>query len=123
MTLSIKEYDKVVRRFVDDYVDNLTPDQLREIVSEQSHIDFENIRKDFGQIGVWEEMSGWDSDLFDMKLSDLKHYLSEYDNDAEVTFYFLKNDTLTNCQLENIGNYGMGIEFTIQDTSEYQEAE
>ena len=65
MTLSIKEYDKVVRRFVDDYVDNLTPDQLREIVSEQSHIDFENIRKDFGQIGVWEEMSGWDSDLFE----------------------------------------------------------
>ena len=65
MTLSIKEYDKVVRKFVDDYVDNLTPDQLREIVSEQSHIDFENIRKDFGQIGVWEEMSGWDSDLFE----------------------------------------------------------
>ena len=65
MTLSIKEYDKVVRRFVDDYVDNLTPDQMREIISEQSHIDFENIRKDFGQIGVWEEMSGWDSDLFE----------------------------------------------------------
>ena len=46
MTLSIKEYDKVVRKFVDDYVNNLTPDQLREIVSEQSHIDFENIRQD-----------------------------------------------------------------------------
>ena len=58
-----------------------------------------------------------------MKLSDLKHYLSEYDNDAEVTFYFLKNDTLTNCQLEDINSYGMGIEFTIQDTSEYQEAQ
>ena len=58
-----------------------------------------------------------------MRLSDLKHYLSEYDNDAEVTFYFLKNDTLTNCQLENIGNYGMGIEFTIQDSSElFEEA-
>ena len=65
MTLSIKEYDKVVRRFVDDYVNNLTPDQLREIVHEQSHIDFENIRKDFGQIGVWEEMEGWDSELFE----------------------------------------------------------
>ena len=65
MTLSIKEYDKVVRKFVDDYVNNLTPDQLREIVSEQSHIDFENIRKDFGQIGVWEEMEGWDSELFE----------------------------------------------------------
>ena len=65
MTLSIKEYDKVVRKFVDDYVDNLTPDQLREIVSEQSHIDFENIRKDFGQDSVFEEMSNWDSELFE----------------------------------------------------------
>ena len=65
MTLSIKEYDKVVRRFVDDYVNNLTPDQLREIVSEQSHIDFENIRKVFGQDSVFEEMSNWDSELFE----------------------------------------------------------
>ena len=65
MTLSIKEYDKVVRKFVDDYVNNLTPDQLRDIVHEQAHIDFENTRKDFGQIGVWEEMEGWDSELFE----------------------------------------------------------
>ena len=64
MTLSIKEYDKVVRKFVDDYVNNLTPYQLREIVHQQSHIDFENIRKDVGQIGVWEEMEGWDSELW-----------------------------------------------------------
>ena len=65
MTLSIKEYDKVVRRFVDDYVDNLTPDQMREIISEQSHIDFENIRKDTGIDSVFEEMEGWDSELFE----------------------------------------------------------
>ena len=65
MTLSIKEYDKVVRRFVDEYVNNLTPDQMREIISEQTHIDFENIRKDFGPDSVFEEMSGWDSELFE----------------------------------------------------------
>ena len=65
MTLSIKEYDKVVRKFVDDYVDNLTPDQMREIISEQSHIDFENIRQDTGIDSVFEEMSGWDSELFE----------------------------------------------------------
>ena len=64
MTLSIKEYDKVVRRFVDDYVDNLTPDQMREIISEQTHIDFENIRRDTGQVSVFEEMAGWDSELW-----------------------------------------------------------
>ena len=64
MTLSIKEYDKVVRKFVDDYVDNLTPDQMREIISEQSHIDFENIRKDFGIDSVFEEMASGDNELW-----------------------------------------------------------
>ena len=64
MSLTMNEYDKVVRKFVDDYVNNLTPDQLREIVSEQTHIDFENIRQDTGQQSVFEEMASWDSELY-----------------------------------------------------------
>ena len=57
-----------------------------------------------------------------MKVSKLIEQLRRYDSDDNVTFYFLKNDTLTNCQLEDIGFYpDMGIEFTIQDTSELQE--
>ena len=62
--MQMTEYDKVVRRFVADYVDNLTPDQMREIISEQTHIDFENIRQDTGQVSVFEEMAGWDSELW-----------------------------------------------------------
>ena len=62
--MEMTEYDKVVRRFVDDYVNNLTPDQMREIISEQTHIDFENIRQDTGQVSVFEEMAGWDSELW-----------------------------------------------------------
>ena len=62
--LNIDEYDKVVRRFVDDYVNNLSPDQMREIISEQTHIDFENIRQDTGQVSVFEEMASWDSELW-----------------------------------------------------------
>ena len=60
-----------------------------------------------------------------MKVSKLIETLSKFDGDDNVTFYFLKNDTLTNCQLEDIGFYpDMGIEFTIQDTSEvFEEAE
>ena len=61
--MEMREYDKVVRRFVDDYVNNLTPDQMREIISEQTHIDFENIRRDTGQVSVFEEMAGWDLSL------------------------------------------------------------
>ena len=57
-----------------------------------------------------------------MKVSELIETLSKYDRDDDVTFYFLKNDTLTNCQLEDIGFYpDIGVEFTIQDTSEVQE--
>ena len=58
-----------------------------------------------------------------MTVSELKEYLSKFNDDEKITFYFLKNDTLTNCQVEDINSYGMGIEFTIQDTSElFEEA-
>ena len=58
-----------------------------------------------------------------MKVSELIETLLDYDGNDSVTFYYLKNDTLTNCQVEDINSYGMGIEFTIQDTSElFEEA-
>ena len=66
-----------------------------------------------------------------MKVSELAEKLglfvdynkSDSKPDEEITFYFLKNNILTNCQLEDINYYGMGIEFTIQDTSEvFEEA-
>ena len=58
-----------------------------------------------------------------MKVKELIKSLSYYHGDDDITFYFLKNDTLTNCQLEDIGFFSdtMGVEFTIQDTSEVQE--
>ena len=57
-----------------------------------------------------------------MKVKELIEALSYYDGDEELTFYFLKNDTLTNCQMEDIGLYpNMGVELTIQDTSEVME--
>ena len=57
-----------------------------------------------------------------MKVSELIEALSYYDGDDNVTFYFLKNDILTNCQMEDIGYWrNVGVELTIQDTSEVME--
>ena len=58
-----------------------------------------------------------------MKVKEVIEELSYYDGDDDITFYFLKNDTLTNCQVEDISFYtdSMGVEFTIQDTSEVME--
>ena len=58
-----------------------------------------------------------------MKVKELIKALSYYHGDDDITFYYLKNDTLTNCQLEDIGFFSdtMGVELTIQDTSEVME--
>ena len=58
-----------------------------------------------------------------MKVKEVIEALSYYNGDDDITFYFLKNDTLTNCQVEDISFYteSMGVEFTIQDTSEVME--
>ena len=58
-----------------------------------------------------------------MKVSELIEALSYYNGDDDITLYFLKDDTLTNCQVEDIGFFSdtMGVEFTIQDTSEVME--
>ena len=70
MTLPLPEYDKVVRRFVKEYVDNLDAEQMRNHLSEQFHIDFETIRQDCGQDEVFLEMVNWDSDLYDQIAQD-----------------------------------------------------
>ena len=56
-----------------------------------------------------------------MTVAELVEKLLDFDGDDSVTFYHLKDNVLTNCQLEDVNFYGMGIEFTIQDTSEYFE--
>ena len=57
-----------------------------------------------------------------MKVKEIIEALSYYDGDEDVTFYFLKDNILTNCQVEDISLYpSMGVEFTIQDTSEVEE--
>ena len=63
--LSMNEYDKVVRRFVKEYVNGLTVDEMREIISESTHTDLENLRQDTVQGSVFEEMEYWQSDIFE----------------------------------------------------------
>ena len=56
-----------------------------------------------------------------MTVAELKKMLSKYDDNEQILFYYLKDNILTNALLEDINSYGMGIEFTIQDTHEFLE--
>ena len=56
-----------------------------------------------------------------MTVAELKEKLSHFDDNEEILFYYLKDNVLTNALLEDINSYGMGIEFTVQDTLEFLE--
>ena len=56
-----------------------------------------------------------------MTVAELKEKLSYFDDNEEILFYYLKDNVLTNALLEDINSYGMGIEFTIQNTYEFIE--
>ena len=56
-----------------------------------------------------------------MTVAELREKLSYFDDDLQILFYYLKDNILTNALLEDINSYGMGIEFTIQDTYEFME--
>ena len=56
-----------------------------------------------------------------MTVAELREKLSHFDDDEQILFYYLKDNILTNSRLEDINSYGMGIEFTIQDTHEFLE--
>ena len=51
-----------------------------------------------------------------MTVAELVEKLLDFDGDEEISFYYLKDNILTNSRLEDINSYGMGIEFTVQDT-------
>ena len=51
-----------------------------------------------------------------MTVAELKKMLSNYDDNEQILFYYLKDNIVTNATFEDINSYGMGIEFTIQDT-------
>ena len=51
-----------------------------------------------------------------MTVAELKKMLSKYDDNEQLLFYYLKDNIVTNAIFEDINSYGMGIEFTVQDT-------
>ena len=48
-----------------------------------------------------------------MTVSELIETLLDFDGDEKITFYHLKDNVLTNCQIEDVNSYGMGIELSL----------
>ena len=64
-TLNSKEYVTFARRFVKETVDQMDFEQLKSLVIDYIHEDYQKTYDDLGQESVFESMSAWNSDIFD----------------------------------------------------------
>ena len=77
MTLSNKDYVVFTRRFVKETADNMDIKELRDFYINAMHEDIQDVYDDLGQKGAFEEMAGWDNDVFEDVAKDFELELEE----------------------------------------------
>ena len=76
-TLNSKEYVTFARRFVKATVDQMDFEQLKSLVIDYIHEDLQKSYDDIGQTAAFENMSAWNSDIFDEIAEDYDLELEE----------------------------------------------
>ncbi len=64
-TLNSKDYVSFARRFVKETVETMDFEELKSYVTEYIHEDLQKSYDDIGQTAVFENMSAWNSEIFD----------------------------------------------------------
>ena len=77
MTLSNKDYVAFTRRFVKETAENMDIKELRDFYINEMHEDIQDVYDDLGQKGAFEEMAGWDNDVFEDVAKDYSIMLEE----------------------------------------------
>jgi len=64
-TLNSKDYVSFARRFVKETVETMDYKELQSLVTDYIHEDLQKSYDDIGQTAVFENMSAWNSEVFD----------------------------------------------------------
>jgi len=64
-TLNSKDYVSFARRFVKETVETMDFEELKSYVTQYIHEDLQKSYDDIGQTAVFENMSAWNSEVFD----------------------------------------------------------
>ena len=64
-TLNSKDYVSFARRFVKETVETMDFEELKSYVTDYIHEDLQKSYDDIGQTAVFENMSAWNSEIFD----------------------------------------------------------
>ena len=63
-TLNSKDYVTFTRRFVNETVDTMGIEELKDFARTALHEDIQDVYDDLGQRGAFDDMLGWDEDTF-----------------------------------------------------------
>ena len=63
-TLNSKDYVTFTRRFVKETVENMGIEELKDFARTAIHEDIQDVYDDLGQRGAFDDMIGWDEDVF-----------------------------------------------------------
>ena len=77
MKLSDKDYVAFTRKFVKSTAENMDIKELRDFYINTMHEDIQDVYDDLGQKGAFEEMAGWDNDVFEDVAKDYSIMLEE----------------------------------------------
>ena len=75
--LNSKDYVAFARRFVKETVATMDVKVLRDIVTDHIHEEIQKSEDNYGQQGAFEEMAGWDNDVFEDVAKDYSIMLEE----------------------------------------------
>ena len=62
--LNSKDYVTFTRRFVNETVDTMGIEELKDFARTALHEDIQDVYDDLGQRGAFDDMLGWDEDTF-----------------------------------------------------------
>ena len=75
--LSNKDYVTFARRWVEESVDTMGIEELKDFAITALHEDIQEMYDDLGQRGAFDEMIGWDEDTFDNVAKDFNLTLED----------------------------------------------
>ena len=75
--LNSKEYVSFARRWVEESVDTMGIEELKDFAITALHEDIQEMYDDLGQRGAFDEMIGWDEDTFDNVAKDFNLTLED----------------------------------------------
>ena len=91
--LNSNDYVTFARRFVKETVDRMDIKELKDFAINAIHEDLQDVYDDLGQRGAFDDMIGWDEDVFDEIAEDYPIVLEDTEGWTDEDFADYRKET------------------------------